>query len=59
MKKQAPGAALPKTGDWFDSFARQASLFCGKPVVFLGAVAVVLIWAMTGPLFHYSDTWQP
>ena len=58
MKKQASGAAPQKTGDWFDSFARQASLFCGKPVVFLGAVAVVLIWAMTGPIFHYSDTWQ-
>ena len=47
-----------KTSEWFDSFARKASLFCGKPVVFLGAVAIVLIWAATGPMFHYSDTWQ-
>ena len=30
----------------------------GKPITFLGAVAVVAIWAVTGPLFHFSDTWQ-
>jgi low affinity Fe/Cu permease len=53
-----PTANLPKTSDWFDSFARKASLFCGKPVVFLGAVAIVLVWAATGPMFRYSDTWQ-
>src|SRR5205807_5275968 len=49
---------LPHTSDWFDSFARQASLLCGKPVVFLLAVAVVVIWALTGPVFGFSDTWQ-
>ena len=51
-------AHFPKTSDWFDSFARQASLFCGKPVVFLLAVGIVLVWAVTGPLFGFSDTWQ-
>lgn len=51
-------ANLPKTSDWFDSFAREASLFCGKPVVFLLAVTIVVIWAVTGPLFGFSDTWQ-
>src|SRR5689334_19965722 len=51
-------ANLPRTSDWFDNFARHASLFCGKPVVFLVAVAIVLIWAVTGPLFGFSDTWQ-
>src|ERR1051325_7417136 len=49
---------LPKRADWFDSFARQTSMFCGKPVVFLGAVLIVVVWAATGPMFHYSDTWQ-
>lgn len=49
---------LPKRSDWFDSFARKTSLFCGKPVVFLGAVLIVLIWAVTGPMFGFSDTWQ-
>jgi low affinity Fe/Cu permease len=29
-----------------------------KPVAFLLAFATVVIWAITGPLFHYSDIWQ-
>jgi low affinity Fe/Cu permease len=49
---------LPKRNDWFDSFARKTALICGKPVVFIGAVAIVLIWAATGPIFGFSDTWQ-
>ena len=48
----------PKTSDWFDSFARKASMWCGKPVVFLLAVAIVVIWGVSGPLFGFSDTWQ-
>src|SRR4051794_20877081 len=48
----------PKRSDWFDSFARNTSLFCGKPVVFLAAVIIVLVWGATGPMFGYSDTWQ-
>jgi len=55
MKK---GTELPKRNDWFDSFARKTSMFCGKPVVFLGAVLIVIVWATTGPIFGYSDTWQ-
>ena len=51
-------AKLPKTSDWFDSFARNASTFCGKPLVFLLAVALIVVWAATGPIFKYSDTWQ-
>jgi low affinity Fe/Cu permease len=59
MKNEVPSnAGLPKTSDWFDNFARKASLFCGKPVVFLAALGIVLLWAATGPMFHYSDTWQ-
>ncbi|MEA2876724.1 MAG: hypothetical protein QOF14_1920 [Hyphomicrobiales bacterium] len=46
------------SSEWFSRFARAASQFCGKPVVFLAALAIVLIWGATGPIFHYSDTWQ-
>jgi low affinity Fe/Cu permease len=46
------------SSEWFSRFARGASQFCGKPVVFLAALAIVLIWGATGPVFHYSDTWQ-
>jgi len=44
--------------DTFRRFARQAAEAAGSPwAFFLGALAVV-IWVVTGPTFHYSDTWQ-
>jgi low affinity Fe/Cu permease len=43
---------------WFAQFAHVTSKWAGKPVTFLICVALVVIWAATGPLFHYSDTWQ-
>jgi len=39
-------------------FAKWASRFTGRPLSFTIAVAVVLAWVLTGPIFHYSDTWQ-
>jgi low affinity Fe/Cu permease len=42
----------------FERFARNASILAGKPVAFLAAVALVLAWLATGPLFDFSDTWQ-
>jgi low affinity Fe/Cu permease len=44
--------------EWFGSFAQTASRFTGKPITFIVAVALVIIWACTGPIFNYSDTWQ-
>ena len=43
---------------FFTRFARQTSYIVGRPATFLLAVLVVLVWAVTGPLFHFSDTWQ-
>jgi low affinity Fe/Cu permease len=43
---------------WYSTFAKAASHFCGRPRVFIWAVAVVLAWLVSGPLFHFSDTWQ-
>jgi low affinity Fe/Cu permease len=34
--------------------ARQA----GRPITFLFAAFIIIVWAVTGPIFHYSDTWQ-
>src|ERR1700760_1052014 len=42
----------------FSEFSRAISLWTGNSSAFLLAVAVVLVWVLTGPLFHYSDTWQ-
>ena len=38
--------------------ACSAARYAGHPLAFLTAVLLVLIWALTGPLFAYSDTWQ-
>ena len=43
---------------WFTSFAKQASRWAGRPAAFLGAGLLIVVWALTGPLFQYSDTWQ-
>jgi low affinity Fe/Cu permease len=42
----------------FGDIANCTSQAAGRPLTFLAAVAVVVIWAVTGPLFGYSDTWQ-
>jgi low affinity Fe/Cu permease len=42
----------------FSDLACRTSHLAGKPVVFLSAVFIVVLWAATGPLFGYSDTWQ-
>jgi low affinity Fe/Cu permease len=44
--------------EWFSRFAHETARLSGKPVVFIAAVIIVVIWAASGPLFHYSDTWQ-
>jgi len=43
---------------WFGRFAKHGARWTGRPVAFGIAVTIVLIWAMTGPLFGFSDTWQ-
>jgi len=42
----------------FRRFAEVTSRNTGRPGAFLLAVLVVLVWAATGPLFHFGDTWQ-
>ena len=43
---------------WFTRVAKAASRFTGRPLCFALAVGVVLAWAITGPIFQYSNTWQ-
>ena len=42
----------------YSRFAKTAAHFCGRPRVFVLAVAVIAAWIVTGPLFGFSDTWQ-
>ena len=43
---------------WYSRFAKASAHFCGRPRVFTFAVALIVIWLITGPLFEFSDTWQ-
>jgi low affinity Fe/Cu permease len=43
---------------WYSQFAKKAAHFCGRPRVFTLAVAIIIVWIVTGPIFNFSDTWQ-
>jgi low affinity Fe/Cu permease len=47
-----------KLTDSFNRFAKSIARTTGHAASFGIAVAVILVWAATGPLFHFSDTWQ-
>jgi low affinity Fe/Cu permease len=43
---------------WFTKFAKLAAWATGHPMAFVTTVAVIVVWAVTGPMFGFSDTWQ-
>jgi low affinity Fe/Cu permease len=43
---------------FFTAFSHRIATFAGQPLAFIIALAVVVIWAFSGPLFGWSDTWQ-
>jgi low affinity Fe/Cu permease len=43
---------------WFSRFASSTAQLVGHPYMFLLAVVVLVVWAASGPFFHFSDTWQ-
>ena len=44
--------------NWFMHFAKWTAHVTGHPLAFVVAVAVIVVWAVTGPMFRFSDTWQ-
>ena len=44
--------------DVFTRFSKWAARATGRPAAFILAASVILAWAITGPIFHFSDTWQ-
>lgn len=44
--------------DAFGIFARRTSTVLGSAWAFVVAILIIVVWALTGPAFHYSDTWQ-
>ena len=62
-----PGATMNHNGNHkpasqasqlFSRFAQATAQWTGHPAAFLGAILIVLIWIISGPMFNYSDTWQ-
>ena len=47
-----------KSRSRFTRFAKWTAHATGRPATFIGAVAIILIWIITGPIFKFSDTWQ-
>jgi low affinity Fe/Cu permease len=43
---------------WFAAFSRRASTFAGHYLAFVVAVAFIVVWAVSGPFFKFSQTWQ-
>jgi low affinity Fe/Cu permease len=54
--KKSPDATTIRSG--FRSFAHCTAEAVGSPWAFAAATVIILAWAITGPIFHYSDTWQ-
>jgi low affinity Fe/Cu permease len=47
-----------KTVSWFTQLAKWTSRAAGRPTTFVGAVGIIVLWALSGPMFGFSDTWQ-
>ncbi|MGN6375299.1 MAG: low affinity iron permease family protein [Sphingomonas sp.] len=43
---------------FFTYVASRIAFFTGQPLAFVAALALIALWVLTGPAFHYSDTWQ-
>jgi low affinity Fe/Cu permease len=55
---QAPRSFRCKVNDLFRAFSRNTASAVGSAWVFILAITIVIVWAATGPMFHFSDTWQ-
>ena len=45
-------------GSWYSRFSKVTARYCGHPLMFVVAVGTIAMWIITGPFFHFSDTWQ-
>jgi low affinity Fe/Cu permease len=52
------GRAKPHSAGWFNRFATKVAHYSGRPTTFFLAVAIVLIWAISGPVMGFSEVWQ-
>lgn len=57
-EKQKKRDIFCSVSDGFRVFARHSAIALGSAWAFTGAVLVIFLWIVTGPAFHFSDTWQ-
>lgn len=50
--------ASEKKSNFFERFSAQVIYMTGSPLAFFVALGTIIVWAVTGPIFNYSDTWQ-
>jgi low affinity Fe/Cu permease len=55
---QTPRSFHCKVNDLFRAFSRNIALAVGSAWAFIVAILIVAVWAATGKMFHFSDTWQ-
>ena len=58
VRDRTPTQENMQSNSLFKRLAKKASTATGRPITFLVAAGLVVVWALTGPIFHYSDTWQ-
>src|SRR6186997_1120226 len=49
---------MPSRPPFFTRFAKKTARWSGRPSTFALAAAIIVVWAVTGPIFGFSDTWQ-
>jgi low affinity Fe/Cu permease len=52
------GEKMKKQSAWFTHFAQSGSRATGHPLTFFLALSLIVAWILSGPIFHFSDTWQ-
>ena len=46
------------TSSWYSAVAKTTARITGRPIVFVAAMLLIVVWVVTGPMFDFSDTWQ-
>ena len=57
-KQEKQRSAFCRVNDAFAGFARHSSAILGSAWAFTVAITIIIVWGLTGPTFHFSDTWQ-
>jgi low affinity Fe/Cu permease len=58
VEKSADQMSSDHKKGWFAAFAQATSCWAGSATAFAMAILVIAAWVISGPIFHYSDTWQ-